>query len=283
MSNPQKSSGSNSPFNPAAMRAILERALILDGAASGKRSKEQQAQEIVYQAMEASTWDQKMFLVNQALDIDKENVDALLMLANAAALNRDERIEVFRNIVKTGEKRLKKKAFKELVPHFWGFIETRPYMRARLCLAEELRTAGHLEEAVVEFEGMLILNENDNQGVRYLLLPCLLALGRLDVAQALMNRFKDECDWSVVFAWCAVLLRHLSGDASTKELSAARKKNGHMEAYLKGHRKVAKNLPDSYSLGSKEEALCYAEPLLVAWTRYPRAKAWLISQPKSAS
>ena len=156
-------------------------------------------------------------------------------------------------------------------------------MRARERLAEELRTAGRLEEAIKEYDEMLALNENDNQGVRYHLLPSLLALGRLEAAQALMNRYKDECEWSVVFAWGRVLERVLSGDAAAgKALAVARKQNAHMEAYLKGHRKLPKNLPGSYSPGSKEEALCFAEPLLMAWTRHPDAQAWLSSQATSS-
>jgi tetratricopeptide (TPR) repeat protein len=172
------------------------------------------------------------------------------------------------------------KAFKELAPHFWGFVETRPYMRARARLAEELRAAGRLEDAVQEYTEILILNEHDNQGIRYFLLPGLLALGRLNEAQLLVQRFKDEFEWSVVFAWGRVLEHLLSGnDAAAKQaLIIARNQNPHMEVYLKGHRKLPKNLPDSYSPGSKEEALSYAEPMLMAWARYPEAQAWLSKQ-----
>jgi hypothetical protein len=69
--------------------------------------------------------------VRQALELDPENVDALLMLEEAPNQSDKERIERLRGIVAIGAKRLGKKVFRELVPHFWGFIETRPYMRAR--------------------------------------------------------------------------------------------------------------------------------------------------------
>lgn len=42
--------------------------------------------------------------------------------------------------------------------------------------------AGRLEESIAEHEGMLELNPNDNQGVRYGLLALYLALKRLDGA-----------------------------------------------------------------------------------------------------
>jgi hypothetical protein len=75
-----------------------------------------------------------------------------------------------------------------------------------------------------------------------------------------------------------VLERRLSRDdaGAEKALAGARKQNPHMEIYLKGHRKPPKNLPDSYSPGSKEEALCFVEPLLMAWQRHPEAMGWLV-------
>lgn len=255
---------------------MIERTLF-DLGASGPGGDEERAQDLVYDAMEASTGERRLQLLKRALKLDPENVDALMMLEGALDFGAPERIEVLRNIVATGAKRLGKKAFKDLVPHFWGFIETRPYMRARQALAEALREAGRLDEAAQEYSEMLALNEHDNQGVRYSLLPTLLAAGRLEEARDLMDRFPDECEWNVVFAWGRLLERLLAGDeaSATKALAAARKQNGHMEAYLKGHRKLPKNLPGSYSPGGKEEALCFAGVLMSAWNAHPTAVAWL--------
>jgi tetratricopeptide (TPR) repeat protein len=143
-----------------------------------------------------------------------------------------------------------------------------------------LHEAGWLDEAAQEWAEMLALNENDNQGVRYELLPVLLAQGRRDEARALMERYKDDCEWNVVFAWGRVLERLLSKEeaGAVKALAVARKQNAHMEAYLRGNRKLPKNLPGSYSPGSKEEALCYAGVLLLAWKAHPEPLAWLSSQ-----
>jgi tetratricopeptide (TPR) repeat protein len=272
----KKTNDKNPPLNLAAMRATMERAL--RGIAGKGHGKEARAQELAYQAMEAGTIEQHVRLLQDALELDHGNVDALLMLTSAVGFEGEERIEVLRGIVGAGAKRLGKKAFKEFAPHFWGFIETRPYMRTRERLAEALRAAGRIEEAVKEYEEMLALNENDNQGMRHLLLPGLLALGRLEEARGLVERFPDECEWNVVFAWGRVLERRLSRDdaGAEKALAGARKQNPHMEIYLKGHRKPAKNLPDSYSPGSKEEALCFVEPLLMAWQRHPEAMGWLV-------
>ena len=90
MPKPRKNSGSESPFNPAALRALMER--MLGGLGPSKRNDEQRAQDLVYDAMEAPTWEQRLRKVRQALELDPENVDALLMLAEAAELKSEERI-----------------------------------------------------------------------------------------------------------------------------------------------------------------------------------------------
>jgi tetratricopeptide (TPR) repeat protein len=227
--------------------------------------------------MEASTTERRLRLVRQSLELDPENVDALLMLAQASEFDEASYIEVLQNIVAIGTKRLGKKAFKELVPHFWGFLETRPYMRARVALAIALREAGRLEEAAQEFIALLALNEDDNQGVRYELLPLLLSLSRLDEARALMKRYVDDCDWNVVFSWGRVLEFFLSGQeaAARDALTAAKKQNPHMESYLKKQSKLPKYLPGCYSPGSKEEAQTYAENLIAAWQAHSKAAEWL--------
>lgn len=278
MPKPKKAKDPSQTLSAAGLRALMEETY--GGLGLRQRSAVDRAQDLVYQAMEARAPARRLRLATQALDLDPDNVDALLMLTDAVPLGDATRIKVLRDIVAVGTKRLGPRAFKKLAPHFWGHLETRPYMRARESLAEDLRTAGRLEEAIEEYTGMLALNENDNQGMRYHLLPCLLALRRLDEAQALMKRYIDDCDWSVVFAWGRVLAFLLAGDpaAAAKALVVARKQNPHIEVFLRGRRKVPKRLPDSYSHGSEEEALCFAEPLVMAWKRYPDCQKWLATQ-----
>jgi tetratricopeptide (TPR) repeat protein len=281
-----KSSKKSTPkpsFDSTAMRAFMERTL--SGFGPGKPNNEQRARDLVYDAMEASTWEQRIRLTRQALDFDPENVDALLMMVNVTDIEGDEKIEALRTVVAAGARSLGKKAFKELVPHFWGFIETRPYMRARAQLAIALRDAGRLDEAASEFNEMLKLNEGDNQGMRYELLTVLLVLGRLDEARALFDRYPYDSESSMVFLWGRVLERVLSNDeaASADALTQARKQNAHVEAYLKGTRKLPKNLPYGYSFGSKEEAICFGDRLLMAWNAHPAAKAWIAKQPAKSS
>ena len=66
-------------------------------------------------------------------------------------------------------KRVRIQGFKQYAGHFWGFLETRPYMRARAGLAGTLLKLGDIDGAVGHYRDMLKLNPNDNQGIRYVL------------------------------------------------------------------------------------------------------------------
>jgi len=265
------------PRNPREMLQRMER--LLSRTRSTRQKRADEAQQLVYDAWEAETGEREYELMCQALEINPANADALLYMLDQASLNEEEEIQALRNIVAAAEKGLGPKVFKEYAGHFWGFIETRPYMRARHRLAGCLRAAGRLEEAITEYEAMLTLNSNDNQGVRYELLPACLALHRLEPARSLLKKY-DEAEFSTVFAWCHVLERLLSGDpaAAERALELARKQNPHLQVYLKGHRDLPRQMPDSYSLGSKEEAICFAEVLRSAWIRHPQALQWLAAQ-----
>lgn len=229
--------------------------------------------------MEAESEAQHFALLEKALKLDPGNVDVLLALLPYDLDAIDDEIAALRKIVHLAEGRLGPKAFKEMAGAFWGFHETRPYMRARCRLAETLRTAGRIPEAIEEYEGMLQLNPNDNQGIRYSLLACLLMENRLQEVRNLFEAYADEEKWSVAFAWGHVLERFLSGDlpGAKAALAAAKKQNPHMLGYIKGV-KLLRPAPPSYAPGSKEEALSFAELLYKMWATHPAAREWLDAQ-----
>src|SRR3954471_11215905 len=97
-------------------------------------------------------WDEKnarrrIDLARKALSISADCADAYVLLAEETASSVPEAMELYEKGVRAGESALGEKTFNEDAGHFWGLLETRPYMRARAGLASCLREAGKLDDA----------------------------------------------------------------------------------------------------------------------------------------
>ena len=234
-----------------------------------------QAQALMYRAFEESDEQSQVRLAKQALEISPDCADAYVLLAEHAK-NRKEARRLYQQAVTAGERALGTEGFQQYVGHFWSILETRPYMRARLGLANVLWTTGHREEAVQHLQDMIRLNPNDNQGVRYSLAGFLLFLDRDDDAARLLQQFADED--SAAWAYTKALLafrQHGDTPEARKLLTQARKANKHVPAYLTGEKFPPTEQPGYYSTGDESEALNYIASFLVGWKSTPEAIAWL--------
>src|SRR5918994_275003 len=163
-------------------------------------------------------------IARQALEISPDCADAYTLLAEEAE-SRKAALALYEQAVAAGERAIGPDAFKEDVGHFWGLLETRPYMRAREGLAHTLWSLGRREEAAEHFRDMLRLNPNDNQGIRYTLSAWLLNLDRDDELAELLERYdEDSANWAYTKA---LLAFRREGDTpeSRKRLRAAKKSN----------------------------------------------------------
>ena len=134
------------------------------------------AQEIADLAWEAPRPQEQAELARQALNVSPDCADAYVILANQAA-SRDQARQLLEEGVAAGQRAIGSKSFETTAGHFWLDQRTRPYMRARLGLAQCLWESGQRAQAVEHYAEMLRLNPNDNQGVRYLLLGGLVGPG----------------------------------------------------------------------------------------------------------
>jgi len=234
------------------------------------------AQDIIYDAWDSGDKKRRIALAKKALEISPLCADAYVLLAQETARDLDQAIELYRQGVEAGEKAIGKAAFRDDVGHFWGLLETRPYMRARQGLAQTLWDKGLQDEAATHYRDMLRLNPNDNQGIRYLLLDCLLILGRDDDAAKLIKRYKG--DGSAAWRWSYALLafrRNRDCPESRSALSQAIRDNPHVAALLLGDKKMPRQLPAYIGMGDKNEAVAYVHGAAAAWAATPGALAWL--------
>lgn len=247
----------------------------------GKRSAADEAQDIMYDAWDAPTRVRAVALAKKALAISPDCADAYVLLAQETAKSLDEEIDLYAQGTEAGERALGKEAFKEDVGHFWGILETRPYMRARAGLAECLWDAGRRADAVAHWRDMLRLNPNDNQGIRQILMPRLIELGRDEDAGELYGHYSDDPSAFWMYSRALLYFRK-QGDspAAGNSLKAALKQNKHVPAYLTGRRKMPRGLPDRYGFGDESEAIVYVDDNMAAWKTTPGALDWLADKTK---
>lgn len=132
-------------------------------------SPREAAQELIYDAWEEPTRRRRIALAKKALKLSADCADAYVILAEDEAEGLEEEARLYAEGVKAGERALGPEGFKKAKGHFWGILETRPYMRARFRLATVLWDLGQRAEAIGHLRDMLRLDPGDHLGVRYLL------------------------------------------------------------------------------------------------------------------
>lgn len=174
--------------DPMAMEGWIRNQLL---AAPGGGSADYRAQQMMYDAWETPDRGRRVALARKALEMWPDCADAWELLAEDATATPEDALNFYEQGVQAGERALGKRAFKDDAGHFWGILETRPYMRAHAGLASMLESLGRPAEAIEHYRDLLRLNPNDNQGIRYSLLRAFIAAGRDDEAAKLLKRFDD--------------------------------------------------------------------------------------------
>jgi len=231
-----------------------------------------QAQDLMYQAWD-SRGKQRVVLARRALDLSKDCADAYVLLAEEGAESINEVRYFYEQGVKAGERALGEDVFREEAGHFWGIVETRPYMRARLGLAECLWVLGERQEAIAHYQELLRLNPNDNQGVRSRLLSCFLVENLNEHAEALLKQYDDDsADWQYSRALLAFRQRARNRFSVLKKAVA---QNPYVPLYLLEVKELPKRMPKYIGFGDEPEAVDYGVAGLPLWRETEGAVEWL--------
>jgi len=240
------------------------------------RTPLEKAQDLMYTAWESPSARERLRLAREALAISPDCADAYVLLAEETARSPQEAAGLYAKGVAAGERALGKQAFTEYAGNFWGFMETRPYMRARLGLAQALSEIGQRQEAIGHVWDMLRLNPGDNQGVRYLLLGWLLETGDNTQTKKLLDSYHDDAAASWLYGRTLHAFR-TEGDSQRARalLAKAETANRHVPAYLMGRKRIPDRLPDTVGFGDESEAVFCAAEQIAAWRGTPGALPWL--------
>jgi hypothetical protein len=120
------------------------------------------------------------------------------------------------------------------------------------------------------FSGTPSPEPQDNQGNRDLLGACYLDAGRDSEALELLNRYPEQL--TAMWGYTAALVQfRLHGDTkeAKTELKRARGYNAHVPDYLTGRKRMPRNTPDGYSIGSEDEAVLTRTSTANAGRKHP--------------
>src|SRR5271154_1144014 len=232
------------------------------------------AQDVMYDAWERTTSRSRIALAHKALGISPLCADAYVLLAEEARSIKEAR-DYYAKGVEAGELALGPEGFKQYAGHFWGFLETRPYMRARAGLAGTLLKLGDIEGALSHYRDMLKLNPNDNQGIRYVPAGCLL---RQDNNSALKELLAAHEDGSAFWLYTRALVAFRESGEDEQAAALVRdawSANEHVPAILAGTKPPVISDDGDITMGGPDEATYYVTECGPAWHRTPGAVAWL--------
>ena len=232
------------------------------------------SQELVIQAHDVTPAKGKQ-LIKQALELDPDNADAYNYLASLET-DVDKALAVYRQAVEAGERSLGEKFMKKNKGHFWGLIETRPYMRAKAGVADCLYAKNRMNAAVEVYREMIELNPNDNQGVRYLLSTILLGKKDLSDYESFIKKYEGED--SAVWLYNNALYHFKKMGKSAKsdtELMKAYKFNPYVMEFMLGLKELPKEMPQFIGRGDENEAAAYIVDAIHTWGKTNGALDWM--------
>lgn len=239
----------------------------------------ERAQEMIYDAWEEPNRMKRLALARKALVLSPYCADAYNLLAEDTS-SLEERMNLYQLGEEMGRRAIGDLFFKRNAGHFWGLVETRPYMRSLQGLAESSWESGLRQEAIAHCRELLRLNPNDNQGIRYQLIQYLLAEGMDKEAEELLSRY-EEGTCFMLYSEALLAYRNKDNTRAASALREALKSNAHVPPYLLGRKAIPVLLPDFYSPGSDEEAGIYADMAIEAWKETPDALHWMAGQVRS--
>jgi tetratricopeptide (TPR) repeat protein len=237
-----------------------------------------QAQSLMWDAFDEPSKPKRIALAKRALKLSPDCADAYQLLAREAAKTPEEAINLYAKGVAAGERAIGPETFEDGVGHFWGILETRPYMRARHGLAMTLWQVGCRTEAVDHFRDMLRLCPGDNMGLRYLLAGWLLEIDDRSGLDDLLAAYPDDGGCGLAYAKALHEFRKsATGKAAQLALKLAIVSNPHVPSYLLGKAKIPATRAALLTYRGKDEAYEYARDSIAVWRQTPGALQWLAS------
>lgn len=181
----------------------------------------EQADYLANEAVDLTAFRSKTRLARRALQLDPDCTSAYVSLAECAAELEQAR-DLYTRGVAAAERQIDPKFIREHGGHFRDHPELDDYVFAKGGLARCLAYLKHYDEAIDLWFELLQLDPDDQEGVRRLLLPRLLQLGRNERAEELWRQYENEPDPLWKYAGALAAYRREGGSPETsRRLSLA--------------------------------------------------------------
>lgn len=235
-----------------------------------------EAIDLIEEAWEIENRNEKILLAEKAIKIDVNCTEAYILLAEIKAETPLESVEYYEKGIQAAKTSLGED-YEKFKGHFWGFHETRPFMRAMAGYSESLWYLNEENKSIDVLQEMLELNPNDNQGMRTILVTRLLILNRFLEAEKLIHDFGDEKTASMLYGKAYLYFNKRSKKLEAdKILIKAMEYNPYVPLYLLGLIHMPDELPDYIGFGDESEAISYVELSMLLWAKNEKAIRWFI-------
>ncbi|MFZ2325071.1 MAG: hypothetical protein WAV89_15425 [Ignavibacteriaceae bacterium] len=241
-----------------------------------KSSSKEKAMDLIYKAWESDNIEEIITLAENAIKLDENCADAYNLLAEVKAKTPLESLELFAKGIEAGKKSLGDE-FENYKGYFWGYHETRPFMRAMAGYSDVLWHIGERSKSIEILKEMVQLNPNDNQGMRYILITRLLILNRLLESEKLYKDYEDDysAQWhySKAYLYFCKRSKQLYADKALKE---AMEYNPYVPIYLLGLTEMPEEMAEYTGVGDENEAIAYVDDSLELWANNKKALKWFV-------
>lgn len=242
-----------------------------------KNTPPDEAYEILEEAQYAKNEKEAIKLAKKAYKKSSDCFDVILFQCDLEE-NVIKRMKLLNDGLEFEKNRLTNEKYfdKENIGHFYGIFETRPYIRGLSIKAEYLLEEGKLRQAANICKEVLRLNENDNLGVRYLLMAIYATLEEEKSMLDLYKKYPEE-DLEMLFPLFAIYYKSGNDKKALEYLKRIDKCNSNFVKYFNGTIKQSKKVSSGYySRGDSSEIFMYLDRYIYLLITMPKLNEYII-------
>lgn len=236
-----------------------------------------EAYEILEEAQYTKNEKEAIKLAKKAYKKSSDCFDAILFQCDLEE-NVIKRMKLLNDGLEFEKNRLTNEKYfdKENIGHFYGIFETRPYIRGLSIKAEYLLEEGKLRQAANICKEVLRLNENDNLGIRYLLMAIYATLEEEKSMLDLYKKYPEE-DLEMLFPLFAIYYKSGNDKKALEYLKRIDKCNSNFVKYFNGTIKQSKKVSSGYySRGDSSEIFMYLDRYIYLLITMPKLNEYII-------